>query len=136
MKHPSGWGEYLFERNVTRTLSKYPHFVKLLGYDDECQTLYMANFGPELGRLKNKRSNPNLNETSIRKQLDYIFAVLDLEQLTPSGEIFMGKNNIHVDTSGFITFFDFNQSRAERKLNPTRRRRLHGSAQVPRGVAV
>ena len=51
--------------------------------------------------------NPNLNETSVRRQLDYIFAVLDKERITPSTELFNGRNNLIVDRAGTITFFDF-----------------------------
>ena len=50
--------------------------------------------------------NPNLNETSVRRQFDYIFAVLDKERITPSTELFNGRNT---DRAGTITFFDFGE---------------------------
>ena len=109
-KHIPQSENYRHERDITSTLSKYPHFVKLLGHDDACQTLYLEKLylanDKEVGRLK-QYGNPNLTEDFVRRQLEYIFAVLDLEELTPSTEIFNGKNNLIVDEAGTITFFDF-----------------------------
>ena len=118
-KHIPQSDNYRHERDITRTLSKYPHFVELLGFDDACQTLYLENLGKEVGRLKQYGINPNLTEDFVRRQLEYIFAVLDLEELTPSTEIFNGKNNLIVDEAGTITFFDFGMYASGSGFNAT-----------------
>ena len=118
-KHIPHLVEYQHERNITRTLSKYPHFVKLLGYDDACQILYLENLGKDVGRLKHYGINPNLTEDFVRRQLEYIFAVLDLEELTPSTELFNGRNNLIVDEAGTITFFDFGAYASDSGFNAT-----------------
>ena len=116
-KHIPQSDNYRHERDITSTLSKYPHFVKLLGHDDACQILYLEKLDKEVGRLK--QYNPNLTEDFVRRQLEYIFAVLDLEELTPSTEIFNGKNNLIVDEAGTITFFDFGAYASDSGFNAT-----------------
>lgn len=102
VKHSSGKKEYVHERNITRRLSKYPHFVTLYYDDDICQRLYLQRVQNHNWKVQ------DLNRTYLSRQLDYMFSVLALEHLTPSTEFFYGFCcNLFIDEHQSMTLFDF-----------------------------
>lgn len=94
---------YVREREMTRLLARYPHFVALLWADDECQILGLARI-EDTGnwhRLSNDQT------VHVRLQIDYIFAVLRMERLVPSGELAIGFNNIALSHGNEVNMFDY-----------------------------
>ena len=104
VKYHATFKQYEHEKNISLTLSRFPSFVTLLNYDDDCQLLYYERL------FQAARFNPPLvaNKAYLIEQLEHIFDILTNLKIRPSTEFFYGFCcNMWIGELQNITMFDF-----------------------------